>query len=189
MLNRATQFRQFSVDTESEISNYKLTLVQVQSIPDRLPFYIIFIGLYHLPPSDSHMYAHIGKFFESLFRSEDQLYAGQNMHMKLNPLKHLIAHPILADVINIQTHYNTWHERARILCRAYRLINPAEQDNYGDNDQKDAAQSPYLCHQAGSYGQNQSWSLRNALFYGCGLVVNEEYTLRHMSASLTSTIS
>ena len=52
MINHVQECTQFTIDTESERSNSQLALIQVQTIPPRIPLLVILMELAHLPPNN-----------------------------------------------------------------------------------------------------------------------------------------
>ena len=52
MINHVQERTQFTIDTESERSNSQLALIQVQTIPPRIPLLVILMELAHLPPNN-----------------------------------------------------------------------------------------------------------------------------------------
>ncbi|CAF3854847.1 unnamed protein product [Rotaria sp. Silwood1] len=189
IMDHVAQCRLYAIDTESEMSNNELALVQVQSMPHQLPSYIIFIELHHLPSPKSEMYVYVKKLFDLIFRSTNKLYGWGNIYMELNSIQNLITRTEPAELINIQPHYAIWYERARILCRVQSLMNQPEEDNDVKNDRQVAAQPACSCHPVSPYKPSELWSLQKALFYASGLVIEKECTRSHWAQSLTSTSS
>jgi hypothetical protein len=86
-VNHVQECTQFTIDTESEKSNGQLALIQIQTIPPRLPSLAILIELAHLPSNDSSMYVKIKEFFNLIFRSGNELYSWGDMKTELDPAK------------------------------------------------------------------------------------------------------
>ncbi|CAF1205543.1 unnamed protein product [Rotaria sordida] len=55
VLNHINDCYQYSVDTESEISNHELSIIQFHTIPRTLPSQVLIIELSQLPNRDSHL--------------------------------------------------------------------------------------------------------------------------------------
>ncbi|CAF5194797.1 unnamed protein product, partial [Rotaria sp. Silwood1] len=49
LINHVQACTQFTIDTESERSNNQLALIQIQTIPPRLPSLVVLVELAHLP--------------------------------------------------------------------------------------------------------------------------------------------
>ncbi|CAF1258658.1 unnamed protein product [Rotaria sordida] len=56
LVNHVQQCTQFTIDTESEKSNAQLALIQIQTIPPRLPLLVILIELQHLSSNNLPTY-------------------------------------------------------------------------------------------------------------------------------------
>ena len=52
ILDHIYECHQFSVDTESEMSNNKLSIIQIHTIPPQLPSMVLLVELFHLPHQD-----------------------------------------------------------------------------------------------------------------------------------------
>ncbi|CAM4856072.1 unnamed protein product [Rotaria socialis] len=103
---------QYTSDTESERSNGKLALIQIQAIPRRLPALVILIELEHLPPNNSCMYVKIKENFLFIFKSGIELYSWGDMDEELARLKdyEFFKWPILALLIDIQSYFPGWYD-------------------------------------------------------------------------------
>ena len=189
ILDHVAQCYLYAIDTESEMSNNELALVQIQSIGHQLPSYIIFIELNQLPGQESEMYVSVKKLFNLIFRPINKLYGWGNIHMELMSIKNLITWPISAELINIQPYYSIWYNRARILCRIPSLIDQSQDVNDVKCDRQVNVQAPCVCHPASPYKPNELWSLKNALSYASGLIIQKECTMSHWAQSLTSSNS
>ncbi|CAF0910990.1 unnamed protein product [Rotaria sordida] len=55
LINHVRNYNEFTFDTEGEKSTKQLALIQIQTIPQQLPFFVILVELAHLPefPSSS----------------------------------------------------------------------------------------------------------------------------------------
>jgi hypothetical protein len=189
ILDHVAQCYLYAIDTESEMSNNELALVQIQSIGHQLPSYIIFIELSQLPGQESEMYVYVKKLFNLIFRPINKLYGWGNIHMELMSIKNLITWPISAELINIQPYYSIWYDRARILCRIQSSIDQSQDVNDVKCDRQVNVQAPCVCHPTSPYKLNEVWSLKNALFYASGLIIQKECTMSHWAQSLTSSNS
>ncbi|CAF0912141.1 unnamed protein product, partial [Rotaria sordida] len=49
LINHVRNYNEFTFDTEGEKSTKQLALIQIQTIPQQLPFSVILVELAHLP--------------------------------------------------------------------------------------------------------------------------------------------
>ncbi|CAF0937453.1 unnamed protein product [Rotaria sordida] len=49
LINHVRNCNEFTFDTEGEKSTKQLALIQIQTIPQQLPFFVILVELAHLP--------------------------------------------------------------------------------------------------------------------------------------------
>ncbi|CAF1481136.1 unnamed protein product [Rotaria sordida] len=75
LINHVQECTQFTIDTESEKSNGQLALIQIQTIPPRLPLLVILIELQHLSSNNLPTYVKIKEFFSLVFISGNKLYS------------------------------------------------------------------------------------------------------------------
>jgi hypothetical protein len=183
LVNHAQSCNQFTIDTESERSNGQLALIQIQTLPQCLPTFVILIELAHLPPEDSHMYVEIKKFFDLVFRQGNELYSWGDMEQELRPIKdyNLIKWPLLPSMINIQPHYGSWYERARTLqgscCPKHHSY---DANVVNDNPPK------CECYEKNPYRQGELWSLQKALIYSKHLFIDKSMRMNNWAGGLTN---
>ncbi|KAF9754357.1 hypothetical protein NGRA_3359, partial [Nosema granulosis] len=188
VLNHIHDCTQYSIDTESEMSNNQLALIQIHTIPRELPSLVILIELAQLPREESYTYVKITEMFQLIFRSKNELYSWGNMNVELKPVKDLFTWLILGDLINIQPHFPGWYDWARTQCRVQNLTHRIDVNrDVGNTTQNHLLSlSPCSCHRASPYESHQLWSLQQAFIYGCNLFIDKANTLNHWSSSLTS---
>jgi len=183
LINHTQSCKQFTIDTESERSNGQLALIQIQTLPPRLPTFVILIELAQLPTEDSHMYVKIKKFFDLVFRLGNELYSWGNMEQELRPITdyNLIKWPLLPLMIDIQPHYGSWYERARIL-RESSCPKHFSHDANVDNDNPAKCE----CYKKSPYRQGQAWSLQKALIYSKHLFIDKSIRMNNWAGGLTN---
>ncbi|CAF1529649.1 unnamed protein product, partial [Rotaria sordida] len=92
VLNHINDCYQYSVDTESEMSNNELSIIQFHTIPRTLPSQVLIIELSQLPNRESHL-------------SRNEIYSWGNMNLELESANYLFAWPITSELINLQPHF------------------------------------------------------------------------------------
>ncbi|CAF1338027.1 unnamed protein product [Rotaria sordida] len=73
----------YSIDIESDRFTYELSLIQVLSIPQHLPSFIVLFEINHLPPSDSLLMGKIKLLFSLLFRLGNIIFSWGPMSEEL----------------------------------------------------------------------------------------------------------
>jgi hypothetical protein len=185
VLNHISDCYQYSVDTESEMSNNELSIIQVHTIPRTLPSQLLIIELSQLPNRESYLFKKIKEIFRLIFRSHNEIYSWGDMNKEMEPAKKLFACSITSELMNIQPHFSSWYEWARTQCRVQGLIHQVEVDKDVEAGQQNPSLLPCSCHQASPYHQQQLWSLQKAFIYGCNLFIDKTNTLAHWSHGLT----
>jgi hypothetical protein len=183
LINHVQSCNQFTIDTESEKSNNELALIQIQTLSRRLPTFVIFIELAHLPTEHSHMYVKIKKFFELVFRLGNELYSWGDMTRELYPIKdyNLIKWPLLPSMIDIQPYFDGWYERARTLQES-RCPKHHSHDANVINDKPSTCE----CYERSPYNQGQLWSLQKALIYSTHLFIDKSCRMNNWAGGLTN---
>lgn len=181
--------KQYSIDTESERDNNKLSLIQINSIPSESKTFVLLFELNYLPDRQSEKYEKICELFRLIFRKNNEVYSWGNMEVELEPAKELFNWPIPASLINIQPHFSNWYNWARTQCRVRGLS--YRTDINGDREliQQSHHELACSCHPPSPYRINELWSLQRAFKYGCNLFIDKSCTLSHWSSSLTSSHS
>ncbi|CAF1522403.1 unnamed protein product [Adineta ricciae] len=187
MIIHAKRVKQYSIDTESEMTNNELSLIQINSMPGDSKSIVMLIELNNLPSQHSTKYEKVCALVRWLFRLDNEIYGWGNIHRELEPESKIISRPLLAKLIDIQPHFSTWYNGARTQCWV-------QSPSYRINITKDGTRtiqqlnqdSFCRCHSPSPYKPNELWSLQNALKYACKLHLDKTYRLSHWSASLTS---
>jgi hypothetical protein len=178
-VNHVQECTQFTIDTESEKSNGQLALIQIQTIPPRLPSLVILIALAHLPSNDSSMYVKIKEFFNLIFRSGNELYSWGDMKTELDPAKdyYLFNWPILALMINIQLYFASWYAWALTHCES--CCPKHHPDGVNDINVITQGCSSSMCvyHEQSPYRPQEKWSLQKALIYAAHMFIDKSTTV------------
>ncbi|CAF4213281.1 unnamed protein product [Rotaria sordida] len=157
LVNHVQQCTQFTIDTESEKSNAQLALIQIQTIPPRLPLLVILIELQHLSSNNLPTYVKIQEFFSLVFRSGNQLYSWGDMDKELEPIQdyHLFNWPTTALLIDIQLYFPDWYEWALAHCESCRPNHNHDRHydgiNYDNVTTQNYLSSKCICHEQSPY--------------------------------------
>ncbi|CAF0791429.1 unnamed protein product [Adineta ricciae] len=181
ILHHVDLCKQYSIDTESECDNNQLSLIQVNSIPDTPPSLVMLFELQHFPSRHERKYGMLLEIFQSIFRSNNEIFSWGQMSKELEPVRTLLIWPIRATLINIQPHFSTWYEWARTRCG---VLSSWEKDG-----QSQRQHQPCKCHRASVYKNTELWSLQNAFKFGCELHISKSCTMSHWSQPLSSSNS
>jgi hypothetical protein len=186
VLNHINDCYQYSVDTESEMSNNKLSIIQFHTIPRTLPSQVLIIELSRMPNRESHLYVKIKEIFRLIFRSHNEIYSWGNMDLELESANYLFTWPITSELINLQPHFPGWYEGARTQCRVRSLEQQAMENNDITVGQRNLSTSLCTCHRPSPYNDHQLWSLQKAFSFSFDLFLDKTSTLSHWSHGLTS---
>ena len=75
LLIHVDKCKQYSIDTESERDNNRLSLIQINSIPSKPKSFVMLFELNHLPTRNSRKYEKICQLFRSIFRTSNEIYS------------------------------------------------------------------------------------------------------------------
>ena len=108
----------YSMDTESDTQDYTLSLLQVHSIPVKLPSAVLLIRLKHLPSLHSLLFEQFAILFRILFRRANTIYSWGAMEKEVTPLmgSPLLHDPIEAVLFYLQLEFNEWYRNAVSTC-------------------------------------------------------------------------
>ncbi|CAF3729881.1 unnamed protein product [Rotaria socialis] len=188
LINHVQECTQFTIDTESEKSNGQLALIQLQTIPSRLPSLVILIELAHLPSNDSHVCVKIKEFFELIFRSNNELYSWGDMIKELDPIKNsaLFKWPTLASLLDIQPHFPGWYEWALTHSESCCPKHHLDDANNVNIMSQNYLSSIFYCPRQSPYRPNELWSLQNALIYAAHIFIDKSSTVNNWAGGLTT---
>jgi hypothetical protein len=186
VLNHINDCYQYSADTESEMSNNKLSIIQFHTIPRTLPSQVLIIELSKLPNRESHLYEKIKEIFRLIFRSHTEIYSWGNMNLELESANYLFAWPITSELINLQPHFADWYKGARTQCWVQSLEQQAMENNDITADQRNSSTSSCTCHRPSPYNEHELWSLQKAFLYSFNLFIDKTSTMSHWSYGLSS---
>ena len=179
LINHFGSCYRYSIDTESDRFTYELALIQVHSIPQHLPSYVVLFEIYHFPPSDSILMGKIKSLFSILFRLGNIIFSWGSMfdELKCAILKNLFTWPVSALLFDLQEKFFGWYQGALPSCKACgpsRFLNMAmlssslcDCSNY----------SPYA-------STSVKWSLQNAICYTAHRFLDKSSTRKNWSIML-----
>ncbi|CAF4371916.1 unnamed protein product [Rotaria sp. Silwood2] len=100
----------YTADTDLDRFTYKLALIQVHSIPQNLPSFIVLFEINHLPPFDILLFDKIKLLFRLLFPLENITFSWGSMSNELKSavLMNLFTWPLLVFLINLQNEFPSW---------------------------------------------------------------------------------
>ena len=175
VLNHIYDCHQYTIDTENEKSNNKLSIIQVQTFPPKSPSMILLIELFYQPQQGSQLYVRVRDMFRFIFRSSNEIYSWGDINRELEPAKDLLVWPIQSRLINIQPHFGNWYEGARsrdeTRCPEHHsnvIMSDVNNDNY--------LSSKCKCYYRSPYRQNENWSLQNAMIYAAHMFLDKKTT-------------
>lgn len=117
IIQHVEQCSSFSIDTESDQYSLDLALIQVQSIPDELPAFILLISIKNLIVHSDSRLKKVSKLFSLLFNSGKTLLCWGDCLKELKPIKNLyfISWPIQAKTIDVQKEFGHWIEKKQLF--------------------------------------------------------------------------
>ncbi|CAF4640267.1 unnamed protein product, partial [Rotaria sp. Silwood2] len=139
LINHFESCYRYSIDTESDRFTYELSLIQVHSIPQNLPSFIVLFEINHLPPSDTFLFGKIKLLFRLLFRLGNIIFSWGSMSDELKSAvrMNLFTWPSLALLINLQDKFPSWYRGAQPSYPNYSPLSSHEQHkriNYATSD-------------------------------------------------------
>ncbi|CAF4150870.1 unnamed protein product [Rotaria sordida] len=85
LINYVRNCNEFTFDTEGEKPTKQLALIQIQTIPQQLPFFVILVELVHLPPIHSLIHLQIKQLFELIFTFRNDMYYWEPLRKEIYP--------------------------------------------------------------------------------------------------------
>ncbi|CAF4202752.1 unnamed protein product [Rotaria sordida] len=123
---------------QTNIQQLKQSLIQIQTIPQQLPFFLILVELAHLPPIHSLIHLQIKQLFELNFKFRNNIYSWE---------------PFL---VNLQLKFADWYSWTLSHCEMCSLSN---RRNVIINDINSDGQmillSKCTCHKSSPYRPNE----------------------------------
>ena len=175
---------EYTFDTESEMSNNQLAVVQIQTISDHLPLLMIVVELTHLPSRNSPLHEQIQEFFQLVLRTGNRLYCWGSLEREIQPAVdyYLFDWPVRASMINIQEKFSDWYQWALSHCEVCSLDTRSgiTVSINGSNRRIDSI-TVCNCHRPSPYQMNELWSLQKALGYSYGMFIEKTTTINHWS--------
>ncbi|CAF4775035.1 unnamed protein product, partial [Rotaria sp. Silwood2] len=163
LINHFESCYRYSIDTESDRLTNELSLIQVHSIPQHLPSFIVLFELNHLPPIDTFLYEKIKLLFRFLFRLGNIIFAWGAMSSELKHAirMNLFTWPSLALLINLQGGFPSWYHGAQPSCKVCSPLQCTCSKN-----------SPYV-------NPGEKWSLQNAIRYTVNRFLDKSSTRKN----------
>ncbi|CAF2149043.1 unnamed protein product [Rotaria magnacalcarata] len=179
LINHFESCYRYSIDTESDRFTNELSLIQVHSIPQHLPSFIVLFELNHLPSSNTLLFEKINLLFRFLFRLGNTIFSWGSMNTELQSVirMNLFTWPSLALLINLQDAFPDWYSRAQPFCKVccpVQLLFTVMSSNYS-----------CTCSNASPYvNPGEKWSLQNAIRYTANLFLDKSTTRKNWSMML-----
>ncbi|CAF1433567.1 unnamed protein product [Rotaria sordida] len=179
LINHFESCYRYSIDTESDRFTYDLSLIQVHSIPQHLPSFIVLFEINHLPPSDSSLMGKIKLLFSLLFRLGNIIFSWGSMSDELKSAiqMNLFTWPVSALCINLQDEFPGWYRRALPPCEACGSIQ--------SSNKAMPSKSRCICTSNFPYVKStDKWSLQNAIRYTINRFLDKSSTKKNWSIML-----
>ncbi|CAF5039053.1 unnamed protein product [Rotaria sp. Silwood1] len=158
LINHVRNCNEFTFDTAGEKSIKQLTLIQIQTIPQQLPFFVILVELAHLPPINSLIHLQIKQLFELILKFRNNIYSWVPLRKKIYPaiVYQWVEWPIKTSVVNFQLKFVDWYSWALSHCEMCSLSN---RRNFIIDDSNFEGQinllSKCTCHKSSPYRPNE----------------------------------
>ncbi|CAF4644244.1 unnamed protein product [Rotaria socialis] len=178
---------EFTFDTEGERSNNQLALIQIQTIPQQLPCFVVLLELLHLPSYDTLIFVKIKQLFQLIFQSKDKLYSWGSLRRELYPAVNyeLWEWPITSQIFDVQLDFSEWYKWALFHCKVYgSLLLQHNVINYVRSNTNINSSSTCTCHEANPYRSGEKWGLQDALIYTCQLFIDKSMTISYWAKGL-----
>ncbi|CAF4047437.1 unnamed protein product, partial [Rotaria sordida] len=159
---------EFTFYTEGEKSTKQLALIQIQTIPQQLPFFVILL-------------------FELIFTFRNNIYSWGPLRKEIYPaiVYQWFEWPIKTSVVNLQLKFADWYSWALSYCEMCSLSN---RRNFIMNDINSEGQMNLLSkctyHKSSSYRPNEPWTLQQALIYTIGMLIDKSITVNEWTTEL-----
>ncbi|CAF1418442.1 unnamed protein product [Rotaria sordida] len=179
LINHFESCYRYSIDTESDRFTYDLSLIQVHSIPQHLPSFIVLFEINHLPPSDSSLMGKIKLLFSLLFRLGNIIFSWGSMSDELKSAiqMNLFTWPVSALCINLQDEFPGWYRRALPPCEACGSIQ--------SSNKAMSSKSRCICTSNFPYVKStDKWSLQNAIRYTVNRFLDKSSTKKNWNIML-----
>ncbi|CAF4520277.1 unnamed protein product [Rotaria socialis] len=178
---------EFTFDTEGERSNNQLALIQIQTIPQQLPCFVVLLELLHLSSYDTLIFVKIKQLFQLIFQSKDKLYSWGSLRRELYPAVNyeLWEWPITSQIFDVQLDFSEWYKWALFHCKVYgSLLLQHNVINYVRSNTNINSSSTCTCHEANPYRSGEKWGLQDALVYTCQLFIDKSMTISYWAKGL-----
>ena len=179
LINHFESCYRYSIDTELDRFTYDLSLIQVHSIPQHLPSFIVLFEINQFPSSDSLLISKIKSLFNLLFRSGNTIFSWGPMSKELRPAveMNLFQWPTSALFIDLQSCFGGWYRMALPLCESCGSIQPSNVPKSLHSRCTCTNNSPYV-------KPTDKWSLQNAICYAVRRFLDKSSTKKDWSIML-----
>ncbi|CAF2080328.1 unnamed protein product [Rotaria magnacalcarata] len=101
-----------------EQSNHQLALIQIQTIHQQLPCFVVLLELLHLPSYNTLIFVKIKQLFHLIFQSTNKLYSWGPLRQELYPAVNyeLLEWPIKSQIFDIQLEFSEWYNWTLSHC-------------------------------------------------------------------------
>ncbi|CAF4186203.1 unnamed protein product [Rotaria sordida] len=145
-------------DSEGEKSTKQLALIQIQTIPQQLPFFVILVECAHLPPINSSIHLQIKQLFELIFKFRNNIYSWESLRKEIYPaiVCQWFEWPIKTSVVNFQLKFADWYNWTLSHCEMCSLSNRRNAIiNTINSDEQMNLLSKCTCHKSSPYRPNE----------------------------------
>ncbi|CAF3544580.1 unnamed protein product [Rotaria socialis] len=171
LIDHVRHCHEFTFDTEGEKSNKQLALIQIQTIPQQLPCFVVLVELLHLPSFNTLIFVKIKQLFTLIFQSKNKLYSWE--------------WPITSQIFDIQLGFSDWYTWALSHCE---VCSPSLLQHNVINDvcsnTNINSSSKCTCHEASPYRPGEKWGLQDAFIYTCQLFIDKSMTISYWAKVL-----
>lgn len=192
LLDLASQISLYSLDTENDARKNRPALIQIEFVNDEHAI-VILVELFHLPPSDTHLFHGFISLFQSIFSSKNTIQTWGKLIDELLPFTIYglfngadIKQPVN---MNVQDVFKSWYNEKHphlLACLMHRSIETTYEnffpnDSHENNDQIDVVtQDDYrrcLCIERPYKFPSALWSLQLAIAYTTGQFLDKSNTI------------
>ncbi|CAF1329628.1 unnamed protein product [Rotaria sordida] len=187
LIDHVRNCNEFTFDSEGEKSTKQLALIQIQTIPQQLPFFVILVECAHLPPINSLIHLRIKQLFELIFKFRDNIYSWKPLHKEIYPaiVYQWFEWHIKTSVVNLQLKFADWYSWALSHDKMCTLSNHRNIIiNDINSDEQMNLLSKCTCHKSSLYRPNEPWVLQQALLYTYGMFIDKSITVNHWTTEL-----
>ena len=167
IISHVESCHEYTIDTEGKPSTGETILVQIETIPEQSPKFIMLLELAHLPSNRTTSKNLIKNILHLIFRSGNILNCWGDLTDEFSKIKEQeLLGQIHAESFNLQEHFKDWYNWARSSCEGCSLSNRIP------------------CHDPSPYRSTESWSLQRAMICVAGLFIDKSITVTNWAVLL-----